>query len=92
MSIDKFVRYLEYDRSYAADMYNTNAYWADAVAKLREYGRTTFAYHPDSHTFLCEFVEFITGNGFDIIETQRVNYYGYGPEQDIKVVVRRKGI
>ena len=92
MSIDKFVRYLEYDRSYAADKYITDTHWNDAVAKLREHGRTTYAYHPDFHVSLCEFVEFITGNGFDIIETQKVNYYGYGPEQDIKVVVRRKGI
>ena len=96
MTIDKFVRCLEYDKAYAANMYNTNEYWTFAITKLRENDTVNFIYCPMFCTPICEFVEFIIGNGFDVIKTEKINHDVIKTEKinhyDIRVTIRRKKV
>ena len=66
MTYPEFMRSLRYDRKYAVEGAYHNS-WNDYITSLQMNDYTTFKYLPDDKE-ANEFLDFIDGNGFVILE------------------------
>ena len=69
MTYPEFMRSLRYDRKYAISAAYHDG-WNTYVADLRMNEYTTFKYFPDDKE-MNEFLDFIDGNGFVVLEKWR---------------------
>ena len=67
MNRNEFLAHIKYDHTYAIDRMVNNVVWKSAIDMLNENGATCFTY-TTSHENQIEFIEFIDGNGFEIID------------------------